>query len=120
MKRPRSRASASWPSPTVFRFQGVFARQCTAVYAVVALELLTEAAIRDGHLTDGAIRRYEAYRSVLSNDATERVTSVLHVLEHDGYLARRDDGYHFVSGLVEDWWRARNGRGFVPFSERQG
>ena len=86
----------------------------------VALELLTEAAISDGHLTDGSIRRYEAYRSVLSNDATERVTSVLHVLEHDGYLARRDDGYHFVSGLVEDWWRARNGRGFVPFSERQG
>ena len=86
----------------------------------VALELLTEAAISDGHLTDGSIRRYEAYRAVLSNDATEQIKSVLHVLEHDGYLARRDGGYHFVSGLVEDWWRARNSRGFVPFSERQG
>ena len=30
-----------------------------------------------------------------------------------------DDGYRFVSGLVEDWWRSRNSRGFVPFSGRQ-
>ena len=85
----------------------------------VALELLTEAAVSDGQLTDGSIRQYETYRSVLSNESTARIKDVLHVLEHDGYLARHDDGYRFVSGLVEDWWRARNGRGFVPFNERQ-
>ena len=84
-----------------------------------ALELLTEAAVSDGRLTDDSIRRYETYRSVLSPETSVRITGVLHVLEHDGYLTRHDDGYRFVSGLVEDWWRARNGRGFVPFNERQ-
>ena len=86
---------------------------------VDALELLTEAAVRDGELTDGSTRRYEAYRSLLHEESATRIKDVLHVLEHDGYLARQDDGYRFVSGLVEDWWRARNGRGFVPFSERR-
>ena len=85
---------------------------------VVALELLTEAAVSGGQLTDGSIRQYEAYRSVLSEEAGGQVRGVLHVLEHDGYLARRDGGYRFVSGLVEDWWRARNSRGFVPFRDR--
>ena len=83
----------------------------------VALELLTEAAVSDG-LTDRSLRRYEAYRSVLSGDSSPPIKDVLHVLEHDGYLTRDDDGYRFVSGLVEDWWRARNGRAFVPFSRR--
>lgn len=86
---------------------------------VVALELLTEAAVSDGELADASIRQYEAYCSVLDDEPATRIQNVLHVLEHDGYLARQDDGYRFVSGLVEDWWRARNGRGFVPFSERQ-
>ena len=84
----------------------------------IALELLTEAAVSDEQLTDDSIRQYEAYRSAVSNESTARIKDVLHVLEHDGYLTHRDDGYHFVSGLVEDWWRARNGRGFVPFRER--
>ena len=85
----------------------------------VALELLTEAAVSNGRLTDDSIRRYEKYRSVLSPETAARIKGVLHVLEHDGYLARRHDGYRFVSGLVEDWWQARNARGFVPFKERQ-
>lgn len=84
----------------------------------VALELLTEAAVSDGNLTDDSIRRYETYRSVLSGESASQIMYVLHVIEHDGYLARHDDGYRFVSGLVEDWWRARNSRGFVPFNER--
>lgn len=85
----------------------------------VALELLTEAAVSDGWLTDRALRLYEAYRSVLSDDSSVPIKGVLNVLEHDGYLTRGDDGYRFVSGLVEDWWCKRNSRGFVPFSERQ-
>lgn len=85
----------------------------------VALELLTQAAVSDGRLSDAAIGRYQAYRSVLSEESDNQVRDVLHVLEHDGYLARRGDRYHFVSGLVEDWWRARNARGFIPFGERQ-
>lgn len=83
----------------------------------VALELLTEAAVT-GQLTDGSIRRYQAFRSVLSGDSTARIKDVLYVLEHDGYLALRDGVHRFVSGLVEEWWRDRNGRGFVPFRKR--
>lgn len=86
---------------------------------VVALELLTQAAVNGGRLTDDSIRQYDAYRSVLSGESGGQVGDVLHVLEHDGYLARREGGYEFVSGLVEDWWRARNARGFVPFGDRQ-
>ena len=86
---------------------------------VVALELLTETAVSGGHLSDDSIRQYEAYRSVLSEEASRQVRDVLHVLEHDGYLARHDGGYRFVSGLVEDWWRARHATGFVPVNERQ-
>ena len=85
----------------------------------VALELLTEAAVSDGKLSDDSIQQYEAYCSVLDDESAARIKDVLHVLEHDGYLARRDNGYRFVSGLVEDWWRARNDRGFIPFNERQ-
>ena len=85
----------------------------------VALELLTQAAVSNGRLSDASIGQYEAYRSVVSEESAKRVRDVLHVLAHDGYLVRGDDGYRFVSGLVEDWWRARNARGFIPFAERQ-
>lgn len=84
----------------------------------VALELLTEASVSDGWLTDRALRLYEEYRSVVYDDSSAAIKEVLHVLEHDGYLTRGDDGYRFVSGLVEEWWRKRNSLGFVPFSER--
>ena len=83
----------------------------------VAFALLTEAAVA-GQLTDESIRQYQAFRSVPSDESTARIKDVLHVLEHDGYLARRDGVYRFVSRLVEEWWRDRNGKGFVPFSER--
>ena len=85
----------------------------------VALELLTQAAVSEGRLSDASIDQYEAYRSVTSQASGPQIRDVLHVLEHDGYLTRRNHAYHFVSGLVEDWWRARHPRVFVPFGERQ-
>ena len=84
----------------------------------VAIDLLTEAAVRDGVLGDRSIAQCGAYVSSLPDRVTIRVTDVLHVLEHDGYLTRHEDGYRFVSGLVEDWWRARRSHGFVPFDRR--
>ena len=42
---------------------------------------------------------------------------MLYTLEHDGYLAARADGYHFVSGLLEDWWRARHSAHFTPIAK---
>ena len=83
---------------------------------LIALELLTGAAV-NGFLDDGLVERYRAYYSDL--DGEERagapdVDGVLHLLEHDGYLERRNGGYRFVSGLLEDWWFNRHGRHFAP------
>ena len=82
----------------------------------VALELLTATAIA-GHLDADALGRYRAFysdREAESGDGAPSVDDVLHVLHHDGYLERHDAGYRFVSGLLEDWWRGRYGKHFVP------
>jgi len=79
-----------------------------------ALELLTEAATNAGQLRADAIALY-------NDDYGDAVLirNVLHLLEHDGYLERSDDGYRFVSALLEDWWRARHGQYFAPIAERE-
>ena len=79
-----------------------------------ALELLTEAATNDGLLSGNAVARYTA-----DYERTASVQHVLHVLEHDGYLEPAAGGHRFVSGLVEDWWRARHARHFVPIAARE-
>ena len=83
-----------------------------------ALSILTEAAVNDGVLTDQAALGYEG--ELLSSPSTEdlSINDILHLLEHDGYLQRHDEGYHFVSGLLQEWWRARHGRFFRPIAER--
>ncbi len=87
----------------------------TSLYRI-ALELLTEAAVQGGTLPAAAV---DQYRERFPADADPPpVESVLQVLEHDGYLARQDGGYGFVSGLLEDWWHARHGRHFVPIGQR--
>lgn len=83
-----------------------------------ALALLTEAAVNDGRLTDNAIRLYRDAIASSGTDNTVPIEVVLYSLEHDGYLEVRSDGYRFVSGLVEDWWRARHGRFFTPIEDR--
>ena len=90
-----------------------------------ALEMLTEAAVNDGWLRGDAIGRH---RESLAAEAGAGagidplpIEDVLHVLEHDGYLARQGDGYRFVSGLLEDWWQVRYGRsGASSASPRAG
>ena len=74
--------------------------------------MLTEAAVNGGRLHADAIGRH---RESLAAEAGARsdplpIEDMLHVLEHDGYFARQGDDYHFVSGLLEDWWRVRYGR----------
>lgn len=86
------------------------------------MELLTEAAVNSGFLRDATVRQYrQSLTAVKDADTLANPTLIedlLHLLEHDGYLERQDDGYRFVSGLVEDWWRGRHGEYFVPISER--
>ena len=73
----------------------------------VALEMLTEAATTGGRLSHDAIARQRARQATDANPV--QIDDVLHLLEHDGYLATRDDGYCSISGLLEDWWRVRYG-----------
>ncbi len=77
----------------------------------IALEMLTETAVK-GRLDGDTVNRYRAHFASGIEDAASSVEDVLHVLEHDGYLERRDGGYRFVSGLLEDWWRGRHGGNF--------
>ena len=86
-----------------------------------ALSLLTEAAVNDGVLQRAAIDRYrEHFPSWAMTDHPVPIEDVLRVLEHDGYLEPRGNDYRFVSGLLEDWWRARHGLHFVPIERRSG
>ena len=99
-----------------------------------ALAMLTEAAVGGGVLHREAIGLYRDYFRTGTEIEAEaepetgtepvRVEDVLLVLEHDGYLSphgdEHGDGYRFVSGLVEDWWRTRHGRHFVPVGQRLG
>jgi len=87
-----------------------------------ALALLTEAAVNDGVLQRAAMDLYrEQFRIWTLSDHPAPIDDVLRVLEHDGYLEPwGDDEYRFVSGLLEDWWRARHGRHFIPVARRAG
>ena len=86
-----------------------------------ALSLLTEAAVNGGVLQRTAIDQYsEQFRAWAVTDHLVPIDDVLRVLEHDGYLEPRGNDYRFVSGLLEDWWRARHGRHFVPVERRSG
>ena len=76
---------------------------------LVALEMLTEAAVDGGRLRGDAIGRHREVLAARAGTDPHPVEDVLRVLEHDGYLERQGDGYRFVSGLLEDWWRVRYG-----------
>ena len=79
-----------------------------------ALALLTEAAVCNGVLKRDALDRVrDDFRG---REAAEPIPieDVLSVLEHDGYLEKQEDEYRFVSGWLEDWWRARH----VPVDQR--
>ena len=88
----------------------------------IALDLLTEAAVEGGLLRDDAFDLYCEYHKARNAEAKTSVIAVgdvLRQLEHDGYLERKDEGFRFVSGLLEDWWHARHGRYFVPVAQRR-
>ena len=83
----------------------------------VALELLALTAT-EGSLRPESIRRYERTLRASGDGGVASIPFVMEMLERDGYLARRPDGYRFESGLLEDWQRARRGLPCVPLAER--
>ena len=72
-----------------------------------ALDLLTEAAVCNGVLKRDAIDRIRDDFRGREKAEPIPIEDVLRVLEHDGYLEKQEDEYRFVSGWLEDWWRAR-------------
>lgn len=83
-----------------------------------ALDLLTEAAVNGGILTESAITCYSHLLSDEFGGESVSIDDVLYSLEHDGYLEGHADGYRYVSGLLEDWWRARHGAYFTRIEVR--
>lgn len=83
----------------------------------VALDMLTEAAVV-GSLSQDAIAVFEKEYALNALDTAEAQKEILWVLEHDGYLEKTAEGYRFVSGLLQRWWKNRHGGNFVSVLER--
>ena len=78
---------------------------------------LAEAATQDVFTAAARVRLSEIYSRVVE-DARGRITEVLDVLLHDGYLEERDRGYRFPFRLLKDWWAARFRDYHVPIERR--
>jgi len=84
----------------------------------LAIEMLCEAAV-SGALNVDALRVLGGEYSFDDEGTTDVEKYILWVLEHDGYLTKKDDEYVFVSSLVRDWWKNSHGMFFVPVSQRE-
>ena len=83
----------------------------------LAMEVLAEAATQDVFTAAARARLSELYSRVVE-DARGRITEVLDVLLHDGYLEKEDRGYRFPFRLLKDWWAARFRDYHVPIERR--
>ncbi len=85
----------------------------------MALELLTETAVV-GYLTAEATAILSQGFEFSSVSLADAQREILDILEHDGYIERKDDRYRFVSKLLRDWWKARHEFGYIPALDRGG
>ena len=83
----------------------------------MAMEILAEAATQD-MFTPDARRCLERLYFHVVTDAPGRVTEALDVLEHDGYLEARMDGYRIPFRLLKEWWAARFHDHHIPLESR--
>ena len=83
----------------------------------IAMEILAEAATQGSLTARARTRLGELYSRVMA-DAHGRVTEVLDVLVHDGYLEASGGDYGFPSRLLRDWWAARFRDHHVPVADR--
>ena len=83
----------------------------------LAMEILTEAATKDLFTPDSQRQLARLYSPII-DETSDRISGVLEILEHDGYLEVSDIGHQFSSRLLKDWWAARFGHRFVPIEQR--
>ena len=69
-------------------------------------------------MTRDALVALEKFYSFTERSTTEVQQEILRVLEHDGYLTLKNNGYVFVSRLLRDWWKARYDFSYVPILGR--
>ena len=84
----------------------------------IALEILTEAAVRGYIDGESALAICQGYE-ILASDPNKILREILEVLQHDGYLAQEADRFVFISHLLKDWWKARFAFGYTPVVERR-
>jgi hypothetical protein len=72
----------------------------------LALDLLTEAAVKGGFTAETAALLAERNRLGAKD---ETIREVIEILQHDGYLERdeRTGEWRFISHLLRDWWKRR-------------
>jgi hypothetical protein len=79
----------------------------------IAIEILAEAAT-EGTFTPEAARSLARLYATMGDDVPDRITEVLEVLVHDGYLETAGNGHRFPFRLLRDWWSARHCDHHVP------
>jgi hypothetical protein len=83
----------------------------------LAIEMLSEAAVTGVLNSHALVALQQEYQ--FDGDTTANVQlEILRILEHDGYLARRDNGYVFVSQFLRDWWKNSHEMFYLPVSQR--
>ncbi len=84
----------------------------------IAMEILAEASTQ--RVFSPSARRHLAriYSAVVDN-VSGRISDVLEVLVHDGYLEAGNDGFRFPSRLLMDWWSARFRDHHTPLEGRR-
>lgn len=85
----------------------------------IAETILAEAAIQGVFTSEARATIEEEYGRIVNN-AQERITEVLDILKHDGYLILENDGYRYSFQLLRDWWAISFKENYIPLGERQG
>ena len=79
----------------------------------IALRILAESALQ-GRLSQQALQALAHQLPPSVIDTTNRITEVLDVLEHDGYLVTGEAGHEFSFRLLKDWFAARFRDHYTP------
>lgn len=73
-------------------------------YLPFVAAVLTETAL-SGIITVPVILELRDEYASKKTFTDETLSEMLRILQHDGYLRKRKDGYIFESGLLKDWWK---------------
>jgi hypothetical protein len=70
----------------------------------LAKAILSETSV-SGILTARVIQELRVEYASLESCPDEVLAEMLRILQHDGYLKKKGEGYVYESNLLRDWWR---------------